>query len=132
MILAKQPGDLRETSTNGDVRCPTRITETPRDCPANVTGARHSVNVRVRVIYEGPRAGAEGVADELRGAGFTVENGAPPEHPDILVDEVLAVFWVSIKGELDPRFLPRVRALVGRLIGRYPGARIEVDEPPDS
>jgi hypothetical protein len=71
------------------------------------------------------------LADELRAAGFTVKNGIPPEHPDILTDEIRAVLWVSIEGEPGVRSLRHVRALAGRLTSQDPEIRVEIDEVPD-
>ena len=90
--------------------------------------------MRVRVVYEGPPEGAKRLAGELRAAGFTVQNGPPPEHPDILVDDVRAVLWVSIE-EDQVRSIRHVRALVASvmssLASQYPSARVEIGDVVD-
>jgi hypothetical protein len=96
-------------------------------CPVTVTDDLHSGEVRVRVSYEGPPEGAKRLASELRAAGFTVDNGPPPEHPDILVDDARAVLWVSIEGD-QVRSIRHVRAFVASLMSQYPSARIEIGD----
>ena len=89
--------------------------------------------MRIRVAYEGPPEGAQRLASELRAAGFTVENGVPPQHPDIRVEEARAVLWVSIEDEPGvTQSLRHVRAFVGRLVSQYsPNIRVEIDEMTD-
>jgi len=87
--------------------------------------------MRFRVVYEGPVEGARRLMNQLRSAGLAVENGPPPEHPDILIDEVRAVFFVTPSDAPGAQSSRTVGALVGRLVSPYPNVRFEIDEVPD-
>jgi hypothetical protein len=79
------------------------------------------MEVRVRLLYEGPRSEAEILVDHLQDLGFDVRYEPAPEHPDVIVELILAEMWLTIDNDVTFR---RLELAVERFRRRFPDTRV--------